>query len=43
MNTRELYRIMQIIHGRKLSRLQRLVGIRLKTFAVGSFVQYLID
>ena len=37
------YNIMQIIWGRKLSQLQRLVEIHGKTFTVMLFMQYLID
>ena len=36
------YRIMQIIRGGRLSRLQRLIEIHGKTFAVVSFMQYLL-
>ena len=35
--------IMQIIHGGKLLQLQHLVEIHGKTFAIVSFLQYLID
>ena len=35
-----LYRIMQIIRSGKVLRLQRLIEIRGKTFAVVLFVQY---
>ena len=38
-----LYRVMQIVHGRKLFQLHCLVEIRGKTFTVVSFVIYLID
>ena len=38
-----IYRIMQIAYSEKLSRLKRLVDIYGKTFAVASFMQYLID
>ena len=37
------YCIMQVVHGGKLSRLQHLVEIRGKTFAVLLFMQYIID
>ena len=37
------YHIMQIVYGGKLSQSQRLVEICGKTFAVVSFMQYLID
>ena len=37
-----IYRIMQIVHGGKISRLQHLVEVRGKTFAVVSFMQYLL-
>ena len=39
---RLIYRIMQIIRGEKLSWLHCLVEIREKTFAVVSFMQYLL-
>ena len=37
------YRIMQIVHSGKLLRLKHLVEISRKTFAVVSFMHYLID
>ena len=37
------YHIMQIVRGEKFLQLQHLVELHGKTFAVVSFVQYLID
>ena len=38
-----IYHIMQIVCGGKLSRSQDLVEFHGKTFAIVSFMQYLID